>query len=65
MSDGQSDYKAILGGVAFPLPGRIVPREEARSVPFAQGCWVMRPMTAADLGLPETPPYFWLGREAE
>ena len=64
MSDGQSDYKAFMGG-----RGRIVPRVEDSPAPQFQAIpwsWAARPMTAADLGLPErAPPYHWLGREAE
>jgi hypothetical protein len=75
MSDGQSDYHRMYSsplGREYEAAARKTAAASTRIwetlqwVPMDPYCYAMRPMTAADLGLPEhVPPFFWLGREAE
>lgn len=71
MSDGQSDYERMHSSALMQDYLRKRASENTRIwetlewVPIDPACYAMRPMTAADLGLPEPSFFFWLGREAE
>ena len=54
---------SVLAAPTGRTTGEGAPAPQFQAIPWS---WAARPMTAADLGLPErAPPYHWLGREAE